>query len=99
MAASDDVPTEVQARGGPPASSGDVVFVLTVTAGPDAGLVIRLDGSQATRILVGSSPACEVRLADREVSRRHAALERVGEDLRIRDLGSTNGTFVDRVKV
>src|SRR5262249_50003377 len=47
----------------------------------------------------GQSPACEIRLRDQEVSRRHAALEVTGEGLRLSDLGSTNGTWVDRVKV
>src|SRR6185295_2278186 len=43
--------------------------------------------------------ACEIRLTDREVSRRHAALERVGTTLKIVDVSSTNGTWVDRVKI
>jgi two-component system, NtrC family, response regulator HydG len=75
------------------------VFVLTVTEGPERGRSYRLDSSLATRALVGTSPACEIRLSDPEVSRRHAAIERVGTTLKIMDLSSTNGTFVDRVKI
>lgn len=77
----------------------DVVFTLTITEGPSRGRVCRLDGSMPTRALVGTSPACDIRVEDREASRRHAGLERVGHALKIVDLGSTNGTWVDRVKV
>jgi DNA-binding NtrC family response regulator len=48
---------------------------------------------------VGSSPACHLRLSDREVSRRHAALEIVTDGIRLTDLYSKNGTLVDRVRV
>ena len=77
----------------------EVVFVLTVTEGPEKGHSVRLDGSVPTRTLIGTSPACEIRLTDREVSRRHAGLERVGNALKVLDLSSTNGTWVDRVKI
>ncbi len=80
-------------------SSAEIVFVLTVTEGPEKGHSMRLDGSVPTRVLIGTSPACEIRLTDPEVSRRHAGLERVGGALKVIDLGSTNGTWVDRVKV
>jgi transcriptional regulator with GAF, ATPase, and Fis domain len=75
------------------------VFVLTITEGEEKGRSYRLDASLPVRALVGTSPACDIRLTDREASRRHAALERVGTTLRIVDLGSTNGTWVDRVKI
>ncbi len=74
-------------------------FVLTVVEGPDRGLEFALDGTHASRVLLGSSPACELRLSDREVSRRHVALELAGRRLRLCDLGSTNGTWVDGVAV
>src|SRR5262245_59566681 len=74
-------------------------FVLTVTRGPDKGTRVEVESSHATRSLLGTSPACEIQLVDPEISRRHAALETVGADLRITDLGSTNRTFVDRVKI
>jgi two-component system, NtrC family, response regulator HydG len=77
----------------------DPVFVLTVTEGAEKGRSYRLDQTLPVRVLVGTSPACEIRLNDREVSRRHAGLERVGPALKISDLSSTNGTWVDRVKV
>jgi DNA-binding NtrC family response regulator len=76
-----------------------VVFRLTVIEGPDEGAAVAVDGACASRVLVGTSPACGLRLADREVSRRHAALDTEGPMLRIVDLGSKNGTWVHGIRV
>ncbi|MFO0571431.1 MAG: sigma 54-interacting transcriptional regulator [Polyangiaceae bacterium] len=73
-------------------------FRLVVQSGPDAGLERQLDGS-APRLLLGSGPACDLRISDRMVSRRHAALDVRDELLRIVDLGSRNGTRVNGVLV
>jgi len=74
-------------------------FVLRVLEGPDRGLTLRIDGSEPARVLVGKSPACGLRLTDAQVSRRHAALEAVERRLRLSDLGSKNGTFVDGERI
>lgn len=74
-------------------------FVLTVTAGPDKGASFAIDHTVPARVLIGQGPACELRLSDPQVSRRHAAVERLGATLRISDCDSTNGTYVDRVHV
>lgn len=74
-------------------------FRLSVVEGPDAGKVFALDGTQPSRVLVGTAAACPVRLADRTVSRRHVALDAVGRRVRITDLGSTNGTTVNGISV
>jgi transcriptional regulator with GAF, ATPase, and Fis domain len=92
-----DVATVSRPRFQPTETSTD--FVLTIVEGPDRGKTFAVAGSQPTRVLVGSGPACEVCLGDREVSRRHAAVDVTGRRLRITDLGSTNGTFVDGVAV
>ncbi len=96
--APDDASTVAQQRyrGSAPA---EATFRLVVVEGPDRGLAIVVDGTQASRVLVGKSPACDVRLVDPEVSRRHAAFEIDGARLRVTDLGSTNGTYVDRVSI
>jgi hypothetical protein len=47
------------------------------------------------RSLVGRSPACNVRLASSSVSGEHALVVWTGMAWEVRDLGSTNGTFVD----
>ncbi len=96
----DDASTVVHGRREEePETRLDSVFVLTVVEGPDKGRTFTLDGSQPARVLLGQSPACELRLTDPQVSRRHAALEPHGTELRLTDLTSTNGTVVDRVKV
>lgn len=74
-------------------------FDLVVIEGPDTGKALSIDASRPTRTLVGTSPACELRLADVAISRRHVALELGPRGLRVTDLGSTNGTFVDRVRI
>ena len=69
------------------AGDADSTFVLTVTEGPEKGSSIRIDETLPTRLLIGTSPACQVRLTDPAVARRHAGLERVGHALKIADLG------------
>lgn len=81
----------------PPAAGS--AFVITVVEGPDAGLVVSLDATGPTRALLGQSPVCTIRLTDREVSRRHAALTVQDTKLVVLDLGSTNGTTVNGVLV
>ena len=76
-----------------------VSFTMRVLQGPDSGVSFVLDASKPLRALVGQSPTCEIRLTDPRVSRRHAALEVIGGELHVTDLASTNGTFVDGVRV
>jgi transcriptional regulator with GAF, ATPase, and Fis domain len=82
-----------------PSPLPEVSFILSVTDGTDRGARLVLDGSGVAPTLVGSSAVCELRLADPMVSRRHLALEIDCRELRIRDLGSKNGTFLDRVRI
>jgi two-component system, NtrC family, response regulator HydG len=96
--ASDELTTLLSARFDPTPASSDR-FVLTVVDGAEKDRAFVVEGSAPGRVLVGSGPACEIRLGDREVSRRHAALDVVGARLRIVDLGSSNGTYVDGVFV
>lgn len=74
-------------------------FFLTVVKGPDQGQTFALDGSQPSRVMLGQAPACDIRLSDRTVSRRHVALDVEGGLVRVSDLGSKNGTRVSGVKV
>ena len=70
-------------------------------------LVVRAGGGRAgetfetsgLRTLIGRSPECHVFLDDVTVSRRHAELVRDGETFSIRDLGSLNGTYVNRRRI
>ena len=93
----DQIATVQQHRFTPSEPNG--AFILNVTEGPDAGRSFRLDDSMPPRVLLGQTETCSIKLADPAVSRRHAAIELAGDRLRISDLGSTNGTFVNRVPV
>jgi DNA-binding NtrC family response regulator len=74
-------------------------FEVRVASGPDAGASVVVSPRSAGRVLVGTSPSCALRLTDRRVSRRHLALDVSREGLRITDLGSTNGTTIDGLRV
>lgn len=58
-----------------------------------------LDASLPAPLLIGQSPICEFHLEDPMVSRRHVSLDVVRGHIHLRDLGSTNGTVVNGVRV
>lgn len=72
------------------------VGLLVVRHGPNAGSSYRLD---AAVITAGRHPESEIFLDDITVSRRHAQFERCPEGFALRDVGSLNGTYVDRARV
>jgi EAL domain-containing protein (putative c-di-GMP-specific phosphodiesterase class I) len=49
--------------------------------------------------MVGRDEACELKLTDKRISRRHFEIRRGGDLIWIRDLNSTNGTFVNHKKI
>lgn len=49
--------------------------------------------------VIGRDSQCHLRLASALVSRTHCQLDRVGQRLLVRDLESTNGTFVNDVGI
>jgi pSer/pThr/pTyr-binding forkhead associated (FHA) protein len=49
--------------------------------------------------VIGRSSECELRVPSVAASRRHAAVVRRGDDVFVRDLGSTNGTLVNGAKI
>jgi class 3 adenylate cyclase len=56
-------------------------------------------GIPARPLVVGRLPSCDLPLSGMEVSRRHCSFELVQGRVVMTDLGSTNGTFVDGVRV
>ncbi len=68
----------------------------TVTSGKDQGRDLAFAKSH---IAVGTLPENDLVLSDPTVSRRHAAVEETAGGWVLRDLDSTNGTFLDGVRV
>ena len=48
---------------------------------------------------VGRSASCDLAIQDPTVSRHHAELELAGAGVRVRDVGSTNGTYLDGTRI
>src|SRR2546423_14101536 len=64
---------------------------LVVLEGPDMGRAVTLDAPRK----VGTDAACELRLTDDRVSGRHLEVGPAGARFKVRDLDSTNGTFLE----
>jgi hypothetical protein len=60
---------------------------------------LALPTTDGAHLTIGRAPSCDCVLPEDLVSRRHAALSRDGERWVLRDLGSTNGTRVNGVRV
>jgi pSer/pThr/pTyr-binding forkhead associated (FHA) protein len=75
-----------------PAGAG----MLVVTRGPIAGTRLALTKPVTT---IGRHPDSDIFLDDITVSRRHAELHRTGIGFAVRDVGSLNGTYLNRQRV
>ena len=71
-------------------------YRLTVIKGFNKGVEFFLDKDEIT---IGRGEDNTIMLNIAEVSRAHTALTKVEEGYMIRDLGSTNGTFVDKKEI
>lgn len=69
--------------------------VLRITAGSGKGQSVEITPPLA----IGSRPDSDLRLEDPTVSRKHAEILRTAEGFLLQDVGSTNGTFLNGVKV
>jgi len=70
--------------------------LLVVRRGPNAGSRFLLDSDLT---LVGRHPDSDIFLDDVTVSRRHAEFYRQGGRFTVRDVGSLNGTYVNRERI
>jgi pSer/pThr/pTyr-binding forkhead associated (FHA) protein len=70
--------------------------LLIVQRGPNAGSRFLLDTDVVT---AGRHPDSDIFLDDVTVSRRHAEFRRDGDRTRVRDVGSLNGTYVNRDRI
>ncbi len=67
--------------------------LLVVKRGPNAGSRFQLDKALVN---AGRHPESDIFLDDVTVSRRHAEFRRVGDGYEVSDVGSLNGTYVNR---
>ena len=70
--------------------------LLVVRRGPNSGSRFLLDGDITT---AGRHPESDIFLDDVTVSRRHAEFVRTGETFLLRDVGSLNGSYVNRRRI
>jgi GGDEF domain-containing protein len=67
------------------------VYLMTI-GGAQIGAVHKISGARA---VVGRAPTAQIRVVDDGISREHAEIVVEGERVIVRDLASTNGTFVN----
>lgn len=70
--------------------------LLIMQRGPSAGARFLLD---ADRTVAGRSPNADIFLDDVTVSRKHVEFVREREGFVVRDVGSLNGTYVNRTRI
>jgi hypothetical protein len=70
--------------------------LLVVKRGPNAGSRFLLDKDVTT---AGRHPESDIFLDDVTVSRRHAEFHRTDETFSVRDVGSLNGTYLNRERI
>ena len=89
-------PSEPVATPAKPAAGRAAPGRLAVTSGPLRGTTLPLATSG---ILIGRAPACTLVLDDEYTSSRHARVFPQYGEWYVEDLGSTNGTFVDEMRI
>jgi pSer/pThr/pTyr-binding forkhead associated (FHA) protein len=80
-------------------SVGDIsagVGLLVVKRGPNAGSRFALGVGKTT---IGRHPDSDIFLDDVTVSRRHAEVRHTGEKFTVNDVGSLNGTYLNRERI
>jgi pSer/pThr/pTyr-binding forkhead associated (FHA) protein len=74
---------------------GTGTWSLVADSGPEKGQVIPV----MERLEIGRALDCDISILEPSLSRKHAELHLIGDDLVVRDLGSVNGTWVNAKKV
>lgn len=71
-------------------------YQLIIQKGPEPGKIFPLTSASVT---IGRDPMVEITIDDAEVSRQHTRLTRSYSGYQVHDLGSTNGTYLDGVRL
>ncbi len=88
--ASQTVLTEVEAAREP--QEAEQNGILIVIYGQEMGRRVHI-GTEP--VIIGRSPKCHIHIDQESVSRNHCRIRFDGRDFLVRDLGSTNGTYVN----
>jgi len=92
-----DLSAQSGADASPPAGAAEGGLRLTIRSGAARGKVVTIDGE---RVVMGRADDCDLVIPDGRVSRRHAAVEALGDGrASLIDLDSGNGTFVNGRRV
>jgi two-component system cell cycle response regulator len=81
----------------------EVASARTPTPGSDSGCLIVIYGQEMGRrvrvttepLVIGRSPKCDIQVDQESVSRNHCRIRFEGGEFLVRDMGSTNGTYVN----
>ena len=73
-------------------SPGSENGCLIVIYGQEMGRRVRVTTEP---LIIGRSPKCEIQVDQESVSRNHCRIRFEGGEFLVRDLGSTNGTYVN----
>jgi len=87
---------EMKASYGTDAELGYKPVFLYVERGPGQGQLVQVRQGQ---LVIGRASVSELRLQHPSISRRHAMVTRVGEQFYVKDLGSQNGSFVNKQRI
>ncbi len=75
---------------------GEAVPTLKVLTGPLEGREYRLVSSE---YLIGRDPMSDIVVDLKDVSRRHAKIEKLSTEYAVCDLGSSNGVYINNLKL
>jgi pSer/pThr/pTyr-binding forkhead associated (FHA) protein len=78
------------------AGSNGQIPLFKALSGPLEGRIYLLNEKE---YLIGRDPASDIVIEGKDVSRRHAKIEKVGTEYVLCDLGSSNGVLVNNFKM
>jgi diguanylate cyclase (GGDEF)-like protein len=93
----DDTTSMSPARGqqGQGGTDGNTAY-LVILAGANVGDMYKIEKE---RTVIGRGESVDLRLVDDGISREHAQLVKEADKVSVEDMGSTNGTFVNGVRI